>query len=148
MLYQGFVEGEAAFGQPLAEAAPSLERRGARAWDFGDLPETLTRVRGGSRITGYPALVDDGDNVSLTLVDTKPAADAAMRAGVVRLTRIALKDAVARLEKGGAGFTQAALQLKTVIATDVLLADVVDAICDRAFVGDDPLPRTAKALPS
>jgi len=130
----------------FAEAGPSLERRGLKVWDFGDLPETLTMVRQGQRFTGYPALVDDGDSVSIALIDTPAAAAAAMRAGVVRLIRIALKDLVARHEKGGAGFAQAALQLKTAIPTDRLLADVLAAICDRAFVGDDPLPRSEKAF--
>ncbi len=53
---------------------------------------------------------------------------------------------LARHEKGTAEFAQAALQLKTVIPTDRLLADVLGAVCDRAFVGDDPLPRTATAF--
>jgi ATP-dependent helicase HrpA len=106
----------------------------------------LTTVRGGQRYTGYPALVDDGDSVSIALIDTRAAADAAMRAGVVRLIRIALKDLLARHEKGGAGFAQAALQLKTAIPTDRLLADVLAAVCDRAFVGDDSLPRSEKAF--
>jgi len=130
----------------FARAGPSLERRGLKVWDFGDLPETLTMVRQGQRFTGYPALVDDGDSVSIALIDTPAAAAAAMRAGVVRLIRIALKDLVARHEKGGGGFAQAALQLKTAIPTDRLLADVLAAICDRAFVGDDPLPRSEKAF--
>ena len=130
----------------FAQAGPSLERRGLKAWDFGDLPETLTMVRQGQRFTGYPALVDDGDSVSIVLIDTPAAAAAAMRAGIVRLIRIALKDLVVRHEKGGAGFAQAALQLKTAIPTDRLLADVLAAICDRAFVGDDSLPRSEKGF--
>jgi len=36
--------------------------------------------------------------------------------------------------------------LKTSIPTDRLRNDVVAAICDRAFVGDDPLPRSEKAF--
>jgi ATP-dependent helicase HrpA len=130
----------------FAQAGPSLERRGLRTWDFGDLPETLTAVRQGQRFTGYPALVDDGDSVSITLLDTRETAGVAMRSGVVRLIRVALRDVLARHEKGGAGFAQAALQLRTTVQTDVLLADVMTAVCDRAFVGDDPLPRSEKAF--
>ena len=130
----------------FAAAGPAFERKGLRAWDFGDLPETLSVVRQGQRLTGYPALVDDGDSVSLALLDTAGAAAAASRAGVLRLLRIALKDALARFEKGTPGFAQAALQLRTAVATDALLADVVAAIADRAFLGDDPLPRNDKAF--
>ena len=130
----------------FADASHVVPRRGMRKWDFGDLPEALTRIQDGKRLTGYPALVDDGDSVSVALFDTRASADASMRAGVVRLIRFALGDAVTRLEKGAPGFTQAALQLKTTIPTDRLLADVLFAVCDRAFIGDDPLPRTEAAF--
>jgi ATP-dependent helicase HrpA len=65
---------------------------------------------------------------------------------VVRLLRIALKSSLGAFEKGGTGFAQAAMQLKTTIPTDRLLADVLAAVCDRAFVGDDSLPRTQSAF--
>jgi len=130
----------------FADAGASLERRGLRRWDSGDLPESLTRVVDGKRVTGYPALVDDGDSVSIALYDTREAAEASMRAGVVRLIRFALREAVMQLEKGAPGFTQAALQLKTTIPTDRLQADVLLAVCDRAFIGDDPLPRSEAAF--
>jgi len=130
----------------FAAAGPSLERKGLRSWDFGALPETLAVSRGGARLTGYPALVDDGGSVSIALLDTREAADASTRAGVLRLMRFALKDALARYEKGPPGFVQAALQLKTTIATDRLRDDVLDAVVDRAFLGDDPLPRDEKAF--
>ncbi len=130
----------------FAEAGASVERRGLRRWDSGDLPESLTRVVDGKRVTGYPALVDDGDSVSIALYDTREAAEASMRAGVVRLIRFALRNAVTQLEKGAPGFTQAALQLKTTIPTDRLQADVLLAVCDRAFIGDDPLPRSEAAF--
>ena len=130
----------------FAQAGPPVERRGLKRWDVGDLPEALTRVQDGHRITGYPALVDDGDSVSLALSDTRDAAEASMRAGVVRLIRLAMKDALSRYEKGAPGFAPAALQLKTTIPTDRLLADVLDAVCDRAFIGDDPLPRSEAAF--
>ena len=132
----------------FAQHAPSLDRKGLRQWDFGDLPETLTRIEGGARITGYPALADDRDSVSIVSLDTREAAEASHRAGVVRLIRLAMKDALARMESRGgpAGFTQSALQLKASIPPERLLADMINAICDRAFVGDDPLPRTEKAF--
>ncbi len=64
----------------------------------------------------------------------------------MRLLRLALKAAAANFDKGGPGFTQAALQLKTAIPTDRLLADVLAAVTDRAFLGDDPLPRNERAF--
>ncbi|HEX3631233.1 MAG TPA: ATP-dependent RNA helicase HrpA [Casimicrobiaceae bacterium] len=130
----------------FAAAGPEFERSGIRSWDFGDLPETLTVERGGRRLTGYPALVVDGDSAALRLYDTRDAADAATRIAVVRLIRQQLKDALQRWEKNPPGFAAAALPLKTAIPTDALLADVLAAVCDRAFVGDDPLPRSERAF--
>ncbi len=130
----------------FAQAGPAVERRGLKRWELGDLPETLTRERGSQRITGYPALVDDEDSVSVALLDTRAAAEASTRAGVVRLIGFALRDALGRYEKPGPAFTQPALLLRTTIPTDALLADVLAAIRDRAFVGDDPLPRTESAF--
>jgi ATP-dependent helicase HrpA len=117
-----------------------------RQWDFGDLPATLAFRRGGHTLTGYPALADDGDSVSLVLQDTAEAAAASTRAGVLRLLRIALHDALARHHKGGAGFTPSALQLKAAMPVDRLLADVLEAVAVRALLADDPLPRDERAF--
>ena len=84
----------------FAQAGPSLEQRGLKAWTFGDLPETLATVKDGQRLTGYPALVDAGDSVSITLQDTRDAAERSTRAGVIRLLRIALKVEPRRARKG------------------------------------------------
>ncbi len=120
--------GEAA-QMTFAATGPAFERKGLKRWDFGDLPETLTVARKGQRLTGYPALVDDGDSVSLALLDTLDAATAATRVGVVRLIRIALADALRRWEKGGPGFVGSALVLKPAIAPDRLVQDLLTAIC-------------------
>ena len=130
----------------FAAAAPALERKGIRSWDFGDLPESLIVERGGRRLTGYPALVRDGQAVALSLLDTREAADAATRAAIIFLLRIQLKDALRRWEKGTPGFAQAALILKPALATEGLLADVLAAVYDRALLGEDPLPRSERAF--
>ena len=130
----------------FASTDPAFERKGLRQWDFGDLPATLTFNRRGARITGYPALVDDGDSASLALLDTQEAAEASTRRGVVRLLDIALKDAARQYDKGGGPFNDAALKLKAVVPTDRLLADVLAAAKVRAYLADDPLPRTQQAF--
>ena len=59
---------------PSRRPVPPSSDAGCKRWDLGDLPETLTRERGSQRITGYPALVDDEDSVSVALLDTRAAA--------------------------------------------------------------------------
>jgi ATP-dependent helicase HrpA len=137
--------GEAA-QMSFAAAGPAFERSHLRSWDFGELPESLTIARKGQRVTGYPALLDEGDDVALRLLDTRDAAEASTRAGVIRLIRFQLKDALARYDKGPQGFQQIALQLRAAIPPDRLLDDVLAAVVDRAFIGDDPLPRDASAF--
>jgi ATP-dependent helicase HrpA len=130
----------------FGQSDPGLERAGIRAWDFGDLPEKLSFTRGGRALTGYPALVDEDSSVAIRLFDLESAAQHAMRAGVRRLLRIALKGEMRQLEKGPQGFLQAALQLRTAIPADALREDLLTAISDRAFIAEDALPRTQKAF--
>jgi ATP-dependent helicase HrpA len=143
----------AALQQRLREAAqlsfaaegPAIERKGLRQWDFGELPQALTMRRDGQRVTGYPALVDEEAAVALTLLDTREAADAATRAGVIRLIAFELGDTLLRSVKDAPAWTAIGLQLRGVVTVDDLKEDLARAIADRAFVGDDPLPRDRAA---
>ena len=121
-----------------------IERDNLKVWDCGDLPEQISFTRAGRKLTGYPALVDERDSVAIRLFDVKQAADAAMRLGVTRLMRLALKEQMKQLEKNLRGFEQAAMQLRGVAGVDDLREDVIAAITDRAFIGDDTLPRSQK----
>ena len=127
-------------------SAPELdiEKEGLTHWDFGDLPEKIAFTRNGQQLTGYPALEDDGDSASIRLFDTPGAAQDAMRAGVRRLLRLALNPQMKQLEKSLPGFTQTAILLRAVANPDDLKEDLLTAITDRAFIGDDEPPRTAK----
>ena len=124
---------------------PQFERKGLTRWDFGELPETLTLERNGERLTGYPALADEGQGVALTLLDTRDAADAASRGGIVRLIAIELADALRQRIKPPPEWTTTAMQLRTAIPPERLLEDLRSAVADRAFLGDDALPRNAAA---
>jgi len=130
----------------FSDTSTGLERQNIRAWDFGDLPESITFTRAGRQVIGYPALVDAEDSVEIRLFDVLISADQAMRSGVLRLMRLALKEQMRQLDKSLKGIDQAALQLRALINPDVLRADLIAAICDRAFIGEDPLPREAKSF--
>jgi ATP-dependent helicase HrpA len=130
----------------FSDADAGIEKSGIRAWDFGELPETLTFSRGGRRLTGYPALADEGDSVSIRLFDTAATANHSMRGGVVRLMALALKEQMRQLDRNLPGLTQAALHLRTLVSADDLKNDLLSAITDRAFIGEDELPRNDRAL--
>jgi ATP-dependent helicase HrpA len=130
----------------LAKAKPGMEREGITAWDFGDLPEQVTFRRGNQTLTGYPALVDEGASVAIRLFDTQDKSEDAHRGGVRRLLSIALKEPLKQLERSLPGFNTLALKFQATTSAEKLRADLMETIVDRAFIGDDPLPRTPKAF--
>ncbi|HSG93420.1 MAG TPA: ATP-dependent RNA helicase HrpA, partial [Methylotenera sp.] len=123
-------------------ASPDIEKTGLKQWDFGDLPQTLSFERDGLKVTGYPALEDDVDTVSVKLFDTEREAEHSHRKGVCRLMRFELKEQMKQLEKSLPNFNQYALLLRNVMSPDDLREDMITAIADRAFIGEDDLPRT------
>ncbi|MES2354193.1 MAG: ATP-dependent RNA helicase HrpA [Pseudomonadota bacterium] len=130
----------------FAKASPGIERDGIKTWDFGDLPAEITFSRNGTKLTGFPTLVDDGESVAIRLFDAEQAAQSAMHQGVVRLLRLALKEQIKQLEKGPGNFNQLALHVRGTISPDQLRDDWLTAITDRAFLGDDEIPRNEKAF--
>jgi ATP-dependent helicase HrpA len=126
--------------------SPDIEKTGLKQWDFGDLPETLSFERDGLQVTGYPALEDNGDSVAIKLFDTAREAIVNHRKGVCRLMRFELKEQIKQLEKGLPNFNQYALLLRNVVSPDDLREDMLNAIADRAFIGEDDLPRSNDAF--
>jgi len=122
--------------------SPSIEKTGLKQWDFGDLPRTLSFERDGLKVTGYPALEDDIEAVSVRLFDTESEAELSHRKGVCRLMRFELKEQIKQLEKSLPNFNQYALSLRNIMSPEELREDMLIAIADRAFIGEDELPRT------
>ncbi|HHS2158598.1 TPA: DUF3418 domain-containing protein [Neisseria meningitidis] len=141
--------------QQLGQAATTFrdntqefERDNVTTWDIGILPESIKFARGKQQLTGYLGLQKEKDGrIALRLFDTSAAAEQAHRQGVIELMKLQLKEQVKDLNKGiqGQGFTQAAMLLKHINA-DTLRDDLTQAVCDRAFIGEDELPRNEKAF--
>ncbi len=130
-----------------AAPAASWERKGLTAWDFGELPEYITRRVSGVEVRSHPSLVDRGASVDLTLLESAPAALAANRAGVRRLVSIAarnvLNGAVARLPNALARLDGAPTSRAE---SEAFRAAVLARIVDDAFGLGDGLPRTREAF--
>ena len=123
-----------------------FERDNVTAWDICILPESIKFARGKQQLTGYLGLQKEKDGrIALRLFDTSAAAEQAHRLGVIELMKLQLKEQVKDLNKGIQGFTQAAMLLKHINA-DTLRDDLTQAVCDRAFIGEDELPRNEKAF--
>ncbi len=124
-----------------------FERDNIISWDIGTLPESIRFARGKQQLTGFLGLQADTDGqIALRLFDTTEAAAQAHRQGVIALMKLQIKEQVKDLQKGIVGFTQIAMQLKNICNSDVLLNDIANAVCDRAFIGEDALPRDEKSF--
>ncbi len=71
-----------------------FDRDGIQTWDMGTLPESVAVDHGGERLTLHPAVVDQGDRVTLTLVETTTEAASLSARGVRRLFALACREQV------------------------------------------------------
>jgi len=78
------------------DTAQRWVRKHVTNWDFGDLPESVD-LPGGAR--GYPALVVDGEQVALRLLESPQARDEAHARGVRTLLLAKLNDRTRDLTK-------------------------------------------------
>ncbi|MER7838550.1 ATP-dependent RNA helicase HrpA [Streptomyces sp. NPDC096040] len=76
---------QAAAATAEREGGESLERNGLTDWTIGALTRVFETRRAGQPVKAYPALVDDGDTVSVRLFDTEEEQAEAMWKGTRRL---------------------------------------------------------------
>ncbi|MER5789168.1 ATP-dependent RNA helicase HrpA [Streptomyces sp. NPDC001980] len=76
---------QAAAATAERQGGESLERKGLTDWTIGTLTRVFETRRAGQPVKAYPALVDDGDTVSVRLFDTEEEQTEAMWKGTRRL---------------------------------------------------------------
>ncbi|GAA3819211.1 ATP-dependent RNA helicase HrpA [Streptomyces phyllanthi] len=76
---------QAAAATAERQGGESLERAGLTDWTIGSLTRLFETRRAGHPVKAYPALVDDGDTVSVRLFDTEAEQAEAMWKGTRRL---------------------------------------------------------------
>ncbi|MFI6015301.1 ATP-dependent RNA helicase HrpA [Streptomyces sp. NPDC051243] len=76
---------QAAAATASRQGGESLERTGLTDWTIGSLTRVFETRRAGQPVKAYPALVDDGDTVSVRLFDTEAEQQQAMWKGTRRL---------------------------------------------------------------
>jgi ATP-dependent helicase HrpA len=121
-----------------------FHRQGITHWDFGDLPERVPVPRHGMTVWGYPALVDNGENVSINLLDSPEVARQAMRKGITRLFAIELQKEIEYLSRNIPCFDQMALWYKPVADADQLRHEIMTVVADRALMPDGHDIRTQR----
>ncbi len=119
-------------------------------WSFGELPELMEIRRGGQTLVGFPALVDQGDAVSLSVFDEPEMAAAKHRAGLRRLFALALRDTLKHMDRSIPDLQKMAIAWTQVgkgadASPDALRQQIVDVALDRAFLAE-PWPTDAAAF--
>ena len=135
---------ETLFGKALA---PGVTVSGRKDWDFGDLPERIVAHIGGSKVTAYPALVDEGSSVGVEIFDTHRNAVASQRSGLYRLLLLRLPDQRRLLNKIP-NIDHLCLLFATVGHCKELGVDIRNAVLDRAFACDPSMIRSRAAFDS
>ncbi|MET0065204.1 MAG: ATP-dependent RNA helicase HrpA [Candidatus Thiodiazotropha sp.] len=135
--------------------APELERSDIKSWDFPDLPEQLAIEQGGIRLQGYPALVDEGDSVSIRLLDAQFTARRAHQAGIRRLLMLNMPRDIRYLRKNLPHLERLRLLYAKVPRESTAEAtakgrdledDLVSFILDQTFLNNQPEIRDAQTF--
>ena len=114
-------------------------------WTFGELPELMEVPVGKQTVIGYPALIDDGETVSLKVFDSAEEAAEAHRRGLARLFMLQFREQVKYFDKNVPGLTQMAMQYMSLGSSDELKSQLVDLSFERACL-TEPLPTTPEAF--
>ncbi|HEY1531073.1 MAG TPA: ATP-dependent RNA helicase HrpA [Galbitalea sp.] len=82
--------GREAVARVSASTPHAIERSGITSWDFDELPKVLDTPQGGTVIRAYPAIVDHGTSVSITLMSSSDDQARETPAGVRRLLQLGI----------------------------------------------------------
>lgn len=114
-------------------------------WTFGELPELMEVPVGKQTVIGYPALVDDGETVSLKVFDSAEEAAETHRKGLARLFMSQFREQVKYFDKNVPGMSQMGMQFMALGTTEELKRQIVDLTFERACL-TEPLPTTPEAF--
>ncbi len=114
----------------IAASAPLAERAGIVTWDVGTLPQQVETVGDGHSVLGYPALLDDGDSVSLRIFTTPELQARVMRAGVRRLLLLAVTVTRKQVVQGLTNAQRLAIARSERVELDELADQCITAAAD------------------
>ena len=113
----------------IAAAVAVDERRGITSWDIGAFAQVVETSRDGVAVKGYPALVDDGDSVSVRVLTNAGLQARVMRAGVRRLMQLAVPVGRRAAERDLTNSSRLSIA-RSAFALDALIADCTSAAAD------------------
>ena len=133
-----FVSAPGIHGEAMGAASATIREAGGRYtdWSFGALPELLEleqRIDGRRQtLIGYPALVDRGESVELSVFDDADEARRQHQSGLTRLFRLVLREPLKFYERNIPDFQKMSLQFAHLGSAEVLRDDLLAAMLYRA----------------
>ena len=113
----------------IAAASHVDERAGIVAWDLGAIEPMIEVVRDGLTVKGYPALIDDGDSVSVRVLTNPDLQARVMRSGVRRLMLLAVPVGRRAAERDLTNALRLSIARST-FSLEALIADATSAAAD------------------
>jgi ATP-dependent helicase HrpA len=120
------------------------QQDGLTTWSFGDLPESVTVNRSGLPLAGFPTLLDRQDSVALRVLDSERQARHELRFGLRRLFCLAAQRELKRHVDHLPNLNVWTLLSSTFPQPFPLREHLLELIAERAFLAEDPWPRTAE----
>lgn len=122
--------------QTLSVAAPASqwERTGLIDWDFAELPTAVQLKQSGMSLTGYPALIDQGQSVDIKLLESPERAQSESQGGMLRLFMLQCRDKIKYLRKNLPNYQQLVLLYTTIGGGETLIDDVITVAAREVFM--------------
>ncbi len=127
-------------------SSAALDRDGITRWDFGDLPEKIRIEINQMPVTAWPALVDQGNSVSLRSFDTAARAADSMRNGLRRLFMLELQQEFKYLHKNLPKAKDITFAYTGLGHGEEIKNDLINLIADAVFINDQAAIRTQTAF--
>lgn len=108
----------------------TVERVGLRDWDFDELPRAIESDKRGFTVTGYPALVAEGDTVAVRVLATEDEQRQAMWSGTRQLLRLTITSPARSLIRSMDTANKLALRRNPYQGVEDLLDDCVNCATD------------------
>ncbi|APZ92002.1 ATP-dependent RNA helicase HrpA [Fuerstiella marisgermanici] len=117
------------------------QRKGFKAWDFADIPVSISITRAGMKMKSFPAIRDDGESVGLTLCQSAVEAQAVLRKGLRRMFLLTDRERIQRQVKHLPELQKIQSMAKCIPGLDVVL-QLQLLMVERAYLSPTDLPRT------